>query len=58
VPGLYLNLGHGSSGWALACGSAQLVANQLGGLVAGSAAQLQSVGTTPLSSAYSIARYA
>lgn len=30
-PGLYLNLGHGSSGWALACGSAELLADQLAG---------------------------
>ena len=27
VPGIWLNLGHGSSGWALACGSARLVAD-------------------------------
>ena len=26
-PGIWLNLGHGSSGWALACGSARLVAD-------------------------------
>jgi len=30
-PGLWLNLGHGSSGWALACGSARLLADALGG---------------------------
>lgn len=30
VPGLWLNLGHGSSGWALACGSARALADQLG----------------------------
>ena len=30
VPGVWLNLGHGSSGWALACGSAQRIAEQLG----------------------------
>ena len=29
VAGVHLNLGHGSSGWALACGSAQLVAHSL-----------------------------
>jgi D-amino-acid dehydrogenase len=23
LPGIWLNLGHGSSGWALACGSAR-----------------------------------
>jgi len=31
VPGLWLNTGHGSSGWALACGSARLVADLLAG---------------------------
>ncbi len=31
VPGLWLNLGHGSSGWALSCGSARVVADQIGG---------------------------
>lgn len=31
VPGLWLNLGHGSSGWALSCGSARLLADQFGG---------------------------
>ena len=30
VPGLWLNLGHGSSGWALSCGSARLLADMLG----------------------------
>jgi D-amino-acid dehydrogenase len=29
IPGVWLNLGHGSSGWALACGSARLVADAL-----------------------------
>jgi D-amino-acid dehydrogenase len=33
VPGVWLNLGHGSSGWALSCGSARLVADLLGGRV-------------------------
>ncbi len=28
---LWLNLGHGSSGWALACGSARLLADQISG---------------------------
>jgi D-amino-acid dehydrogenase len=28
--GVWLNLGHGSSGWALACGSARVLADQLG----------------------------
>ena len=31
VPGVWLNLGHGSSGWALACGSARLLADAIGG---------------------------
>jgi D-amino-acid dehydrogenase len=29
IPGVWLNLGHGSSGWALACGSARVVADAL-----------------------------
>ncbi len=29
VPGVWLNLGHGGSGWALACGSARLVADAI-----------------------------
>lgn len=32
VPGIWLNLGHGSSGWALSCGSARIVADSLRGL--------------------------
>lgn len=31
VPGVWLNLGHGSSGWALSCGSARVVADLIGG---------------------------
>lgn len=31
VKGLYLNVGHGSLGWTLACGSARLLAQQVGG---------------------------
>jgi D-amino-acid dehydrogenase len=27
IPGLWLNLGHGSSGWALSCGSARVLAD-------------------------------
>ncbi|AEG92831.1 D-amino acid dehydrogenase [Ramlibacter tataouinensis] len=30
IPGVWLNLGHGSSGWALACGSARAVADLMG----------------------------
>ena len=29
LPGLWLNLGHGSSGWALSCGSARILADQI-----------------------------
>lgn len=29
TPGVWLNLGHGSSGWALACGSARVLADQM-----------------------------
>jgi D-amino-acid dehydrogenase len=31
IPGVWLNLGHGSSGWALACGSARVLADRVGG---------------------------
>ncbi len=31
LPGVWLNLGHGGHGWALACGSAQLLATSLAG---------------------------
>jgi D-amino-acid dehydrogenase len=31
VPGVWINLGHGSSGWALSCGSARAVADLMGG---------------------------
>ena len=31
IPGLWLNLGHGSSGWALGCGSARIVADLMAG---------------------------
>lgn len=30
-PGLWLNLGHGDHGWALACGSARVLADQIAG---------------------------
>lgn len=30
-PGVWLNVGHGASGWSLACGSARLLADQIGG---------------------------
>jgi len=31
VPGVWLNLGHGSSGWALSCGSARVLADLMAG---------------------------
>jgi D-amino-acid dehydrogenase len=31
IPGVWLNTGHGSSGWALSCGSARLLADALSG---------------------------
>ena len=31
LPGVWLNLGHGSSGWALACGSARVLADAMSG---------------------------
>lgn len=31
APGIWLNLGHGSSGWALACGSARALAERISG---------------------------
>ncbi|MGB3071891.1 MAG: D-amino acid dehydrogenase [Ottowia sp.] len=31
IPGLWLNLGHGASGWTLACGSARVLADQISG---------------------------
>ena len=30
IAGVWLNLGHGSSGWALSCGSARVVADLIG----------------------------
>ncbi|MBB1599189.1 D-amino acid dehydrogenase [Variovorax sp. UMC13] len=35
IPGVWLNLGHGSSGWALSCGSARVLADRIGGRDAG-----------------------
>jgi D-amino-acid dehydrogenase len=40
MPGLWLNLGHGSSGWALSCGSARVLAD----LIAGRAAEVDMQG--------------
>ena len=34
APGVWLNLGHGSSGWALACGSARVLAERISGRAA------------------------
>jgi D-amino-acid dehydrogenase len=42
IPGLWLNLGHGSSGWALSCGSARALAD----VMAGRGAQLDMTGLT------------
>lgn len=33
APGVWLNLGHGASGWTLACGSARALADQINGQV-------------------------
>ena len=33
IPGVWLNLGHGSSGWALSCGSARALADLVAGRV-------------------------
>ena len=35
IPGLWLNLGHGSSGWALSCGSARVLADLVAGQTPG-----------------------
>lgn len=44
LPGLWLNCGHGNQGWALACGSARVIADQIGGRQAGiDAEQLQAL---------------
>lgn len=40
IPGLWLNLGHGSSGWALSCGSARALAD----LIAGKSADIDMEG--------------
>ena len=40
IPGVWLNLGHGSSGWALSCGSARVLAD----LVAGKAPDIDADG--------------
>jgi D-amino-acid dehydrogenase len=42
VPNLYLNLGHGSTGWGMACGSARIVAD----IVAGTTPQIDMDGLT------------
>jgi D-amino-acid dehydrogenase len=34
LPGIWLNTGHGSSGWALSCGSARLLADSMAGRAA------------------------
>ena len=42
-PGIWLNLGHGSSGWALSCGSARVLAD----LMAGRSRRSTSAASTP-----------
>ncbi len=42
VPNVYLNLGHGSTGWSMACGSARIVAD----IVAGSTPHIDLDGLT------------
>ena len=42
--GIWLNLGHGSSGWALSCGSARLIADQ----IAGRSASIDAEGLSPM----------
>jgi D-amino-acid dehydrogenase len=39
IPGVWLNTGHGSSGWALSCGSARLLADSMAGRSANLAVQ-------------------
>ncbi|MGO4326134.1 D-amino acid dehydrogenase [Cupriavidus sp. 2TAF22] len=43
VPGLFLNLGHGSTGWAMACGSGRVAAD----LIAGNRPAIDLDGLTP-----------
>jgi D-amino-acid dehydrogenase len=31
APGVWLNMGHGASGWAMACGSARVLAERIAG---------------------------
>lgn len=52
--GLYVNIGHGSSGWALACGSAQYIAETL----AGKRPTVIVKSSSLAEAAYSVARYA
>ena len=40
IQGLWLNLGHGASGWALSCGSARVIAD----LITGKAADIDMEG--------------
>ena len=50
APGVWLNLGHGSSGWALACGSARVLAD----VIAGRAAPLDTRGLAPTRAALNV----
>ena len=48
LPGVWLNTGHGGAGWALACGSAKLIASMLGRTAAdGDAERLTSPAAHP-----------
>jgi D-amino-acid dehydrogenase len=43
LPGVWVNVGHGAAGWAMACGTARALADQL----AGRATELDTAGTSP-----------
>jgi D-amino-acid dehydrogenase len=47
IAGLWLNVGHGSNGWTLSCGSARLLADLMGGKVPDLDASYFASGTTP-----------
>lgn len=48
IPGLYLNLGHGSTGWAMSCGSGRICAAQIAASTgSGSGPDIDMEGLTP-----------
>ncbi len=48
VPGLFLNLGHGSTGWAMACGSGKIAADQIAASAGiGNGPEIDMAGLTP-----------